>query len=89
MLRILSNHDEEIDKLLEAQENAADQVTTVLLWNLIGWESGVSFLEQWHSEVEQHLNENYFKNFLDKDNLEKKTTTNDSFSCVMSHVSRI
>lgn len=28
MLRILSNHDEEIDKLLEAQENAADQVTT-------------------------------------------------------------
>ena len=28
MLRILSNHDEEIDKLLEAQENATYQVTT-------------------------------------------------------------
>ena len=36
----------------EARENACDQV--VLILNLIGWESGVSFVDQLHNEVKQN-----------------------------------
>ena len=48
---------------------------------MIGWESGASFLDQSHSEVKQHLNENCVI-------IENKNNY-DSFSCVVSHVTRI
>ena len=49
---------------------------------MIGWERGASFLDKSHSEVKQHLNENCVF-------IENKNKNYDSFSCVVSHVTRI
>ena len=44
---------------------------------MIGWERGASFLDQSHSEVKQHLNENCVI-------IENKNKNYDSFSCVVT-----
>ena len=49
---------------------------------MIDWERDASFLDQSHSEVKQNLNENCII-------IENKNNNNDSFSCVVSHVTRI
>ena len=38
-------------KLLQAQENMRDKSWLVLVWHMIGWESGTSFWEQSQSAV--------------------------------------